>query len=43
MKKDELPEPGVTIIALLVFGDVPPLPLTGFIAETTDTNCSHII
>lgn len=36
MKK--LPEKYVTIIALLVFEDVPPLPLTGFIAETIDTH-----
>lgn len=33
-----LPEKCVTIIALLVFPDVPPVPLTGFIAETTDTH-----
>lgn len=36
--KKELPEKFVTIIALLVFEDVPPLPLTGFIAETSDTH-----
>ena len=38
MTREELPEPGVTVIALLVFPDVPPLPLTGFIAETIDTH-----
>ncbi len=38
MKKEELPEKYVTIIALLVFEDVPPVPMTGFIAETSDTH-----
>ena len=38
MEKSQLPEKYVTIIALLVFPEVPPLPLTGFIAETTDTH-----
>lgn len=33
-----LPEKYVTIIVLLKFEDVPPLPLTGFIAETSDTH-----
>ena len=37
-KTKELPEKYVTIIALLVFEDVPPLPMTGFIAETSDTH-----
>ena len=38
MEKSQLPEKFVTVIALLVFPDVPPVPLTGFIAETTDTH-----
>ena len=38
MEKSQLPEKYVTIIALLTFGEVPPVPLTGFIAETTDTH-----
>ena len=38
MKQDQLPEKYATIIALLVFEDGPPLPLTGFIAETSDTH-----
>lgn len=38
MEKSQLPEMYVTVIALLVFPDVPPVPLTGFIAETTDTH-----
>ena len=36
--KKEMPEMWRVVLALLVFGDVPPLPLTGFIAETTDTH-----
>ena len=36
--KKELPEMYRTILALLVFEDVPPLPLTGFLAETIDTH-----
>ena len=38
MNKNNLPEKYVTIIALLTFGDVPPVPMTGFIAETSDTH-----
>lgn len=37
-EKSDLPEKYVTIIALLAFPDVPPVPLTGFIAETSDTH-----
>ena len=36
--KKELPEMYRTVLALLVFGKIPPLPLTGFIAETIDTH-----
>lgn len=36
MKK--LPDKYVTIIALLKFDDMPPVALTGFIAETIDTH-----
>ena len=36
--KKDLPEMHRTILALLVFEDVPPLPLTGFFAETIDTH-----
>ena len=36
--KKELPEKYVTIIALLKFDDMPPMALTGFIAETIDTH-----
>ena len=36
--KNDLPEMHRTILALLVFEDVPPLPLTGFLAETIDTH-----
>ena len=36
--KKELPKMYRTILALLVFEDVPPLPLTGFLAETIDTH-----
>lgn len=36
--KKKLPEKERTVIALLVFEDVPPLPLTGFVAETSDTH-----
>ena len=36
MKK--LPDKERVIIALLAFEDIPPLPLTGFIAETIDTH-----
>lgn len=38
MKRKQLPEKYRTIIALLKFEGVPPVPLTGFIAETTDTH-----
>ena len=38
MNKNILPEKYVTVIALLAFPDVPPVPLTGFVAETTDTH-----
>ena len=38
MDKNNLPDKFVTIIALLVFPDMPPMPMTGFIAETTDTH-----
>ena len=38
MKKEELPEKYVSIIALLKFDDVPTVPLTGFIAETADSH-----
>ena len=34
----DLPEKYRTVIALLKFDDVPPVPLTGFIAETVDTH-----
>ena len=33
----ELPEPGKMVLALLKFEDVPPMPVVGFMAETTDT------
>ena len=36
--KKEMPEMWRVVLALLVFGDVPPLPLTGSIAETVDTH-----
>ena len=36
--KKELPEMYRTVLALLVFDEIPPLPLTGFIAETIDTH-----
>ena len=38
MSKKALPEKYRTIIALLKFEDVPPIPLTGFIADTVDTH-----
>ena len=38
MNGKQLPEKYRTIIALLKFEDVPPVPLTGFIAETSDTH-----
>ena len=38
MNGKQLPEKYRTIIALLKFEDVPPVPLTGFIAETKDTH-----
>lgn len=34
----KLPEKEILVLALLKFEDVPPLPLTGFIAETVDTH-----
>ena len=37
-EKKELPEMYRTVLALLVFDEIPPLPLTGFIAETIDTH-----
>ena len=41
MNKNELPEMYVTVIALLVFPDAPPVPLTGFIAYTVDTRAPY--
>lgn len=34
----QLPTPYMTVIALIDGGDLPPIPLTGFMAETTDTH-----
>lgn len=34
----QLPTPYVAVIALIDGGDLPPIPLTGFMAETTDTH-----
>ena len=38
MNGKQLPEKDRTIIALLKFEDVPPVPMTGFIADTIDTH-----
>ena len=37
-RRKNLPAMYVTVIALMKFPDVPPVPLTGFIAETSDTH-----
>lgn len=37
----ELPEKYCTVIVLLKFEDVPPIPAIGFIAETTDTKTPY--
>lgn len=36
--KIELPQPEKIVLALLWFVDVPPMPVIGFMAETTDTH-----
>lgn len=38
MDNSNLPKQFKTIIALLQFDDMPPIPVVGFIAPTTDTN-----
>lgn len=40
-RRKNLPAMYVTVIALLKFPDVPPVPLTGFIAETVDTKQAY--
>lgn len=38
MNAKQLPKPFITVIALIDGGEMPPMPLTGFMAETIDTH-----